>query len=39
MPSIRPTTPADTPDLIGIARGTGVFKPLELVALGEVLDD
>jgi GNAT superfamily N-acetyltransferase len=36
---IRPTVPGDTPDLIEIARGTGVFKPLELVALGEVLDD
>jgi GNAT superfamily N-acetyltransferase len=36
---IRPTDPGDTPDLIAIARGTEVFKPLELVALGEVLDD
>src|SRR5262245_14238 len=36
---IRPTVPGDTPGLIEIARGTGVFKPLELVALGEVLDD
>jgi GNAT superfamily N-acetyltransferase len=36
---IRPTIPADTPALVEIARGTGVFKPLELVALREVLDD
>src|SRR3954452_7278209 len=36
---IRPTVPGDTPALLEIARGTGVFKPLELVALGEVLDD
>jgi ribosomal protein S18 acetylase RimI-like enzyme len=36
---IRPTVPADTPDLLTIARETGVFKPLEIVALEEVLDD
>jgi GNAT superfamily N-acetyltransferase len=36
---IRPTVPGDTKDLIAIARGTEVFKPLELVALREVLDD
>src|SRR5271154_4286691 len=36
---IRPTTPADTDALIAIAAGTGVFKPIELVALGEVLSD
>lgn len=36
---IRPTLPEDTPDLLAIARGTEVFKPLELVALEEVLDD
>jgi ribosomal protein S18 acetylase RimI-like enzyme len=36
---IRPATPADTPALVEIARGTGVFKPIELVALREVLDD
>jgi ribosomal protein S18 acetylase RimI-like enzyme len=36
---IRPTVPGDTPDLLAIARGTAVFKPLEIVALGEVLDD
>ncbi len=36
---IRPITPADTPALVEIAQGTGVFKPGELVALREVLDD
>src|SRR5205823_4128218 len=28
---IRPTVPGDTPDLLAIARETGVFKPIELV--------
>jgi ribosomal protein S18 acetylase RimI-like enzyme len=36
---IRPTEPEDTPRLLEIARGTGVFKPAEIVALEEVLDD
>jgi ribosomal protein S18 acetylase RimI-like enzyme len=36
---IRPTTPADTPALVALAGRTGVFKPHELVALQEVLDD
>jgi GNAT superfamily N-acetyltransferase len=36
---IRPTVPADTPALIKLADGTGVFKPLEIEALQEVLDD
>jgi len=36
---LRPTEPADTPALLDLAAGTGVFKPSELVALGEVLDD
>jgi ribosomal protein S18 acetylase RimI-like enzyme len=36
---IRPTTPADTPHLLAIAEGTGVFKPMEIQALKEVLDD
>jgi GNAT superfamily N-acetyltransferase len=36
---IRPTVPGDTPDLLATARETGVFKPPELVALREVLDD
>lgn len=36
---IRPTIPGDTPALLDVARGTEVFKPMELVALAEVLDD
>lgn len=36
---IRPTIPADTPALLELAEATGVFKPHELVALREVLDD
>ena len=36
---IRPTGPEDTPKLLEIARGTGVFKTAEIVALEEVLDD
>lgn len=36
---IRPTTPLDTPRLLALAEGTGVFKPLEIQALREVLDD
>ncbi|HEX3869090.1 MAG TPA: GNAT family N-acetyltransferase [Pirellulales bacterium] len=36
---IRPTTIADRSTLIALATETGVFKPLEIVALGEVLDD
>lgn len=36
---IRPTIPADTPALVALAAGTGVFKPLEIEALQEVLDD
>src|SRR5262245_53255570 len=36
---IRPTVPADTPVLLDLARETGVFKPLEIDALEEVLDD
>src|SRR5947209_2536753 len=36
---IRPATPAGTDALVAIAAGTGVFKPLELEALREVLDD
>ena len=35
----RPTVPADTPALLTLAEGTGVFKPHELEALQEVLDD
>lgn len=36
---IRPTEPADTQALVSLAAATGVFKPLELVALEEVLCD
>jgi len=36
---IRPTVAAETPILIAIAEGTGVFKPFEIIALQEVLDD
>lgn len=36
---IRPTVPADTDRLVAIADGTRVFKPAEIVALREVLDD
>jgi hypothetical protein len=36
---IRPTEPGDTAALIELARGMGVFKPAELVALREVLND
>lgn len=36
---IRPTLAADFPALVELASGTGVFKPQEIVALGEVLAD
>lgn len=36
---IRPTAADDTPALLTLAEGTGVFKPHEIVALREVLDD
>ena len=36
---IRPTVPADTPVLLQLAEGTGVFKPHEIEALNEVLTD
>jgi ribosomal protein S18 acetylase RimI-like enzyme len=36
---IRPTVSADTPVLLQLAEGTGVFKPHEVEALKEVLDD
>ena len=35
----RSATPADTDTLVALANGTGVFKPHEIVALREVLDD
>jgi ribosomal protein S18 acetylase RimI-like enzyme len=36
---IRPTVPEDTPKLLPLAQGTGVFKAHEIEALQEVLDD
>jgi ribosomal protein S18 acetylase RimI-like enzyme len=36
---IRTTVPADTPTLHALAHATGVFKPHEMDALQEVLDD
>lgn len=36
---LRPTTPADTPALLALTAGTGVFKPHEVDTLAEVLDD
>jgi ribosomal protein S18 acetylase RimI-like enzyme len=36
---IRPATPADSPLLVELTAGTGVFKPMEVEALREVLDD
>ena len=36
---VRPTIPEDTPLLLTLAKATGVFKPLEIEALNEVLDD
>src|SRR3954451_3399526 len=36
---LRPTTPADTDTLVELTAGTGFFKPMELDALREVLDD
>ncbi len=36
---IRPTVPGDTPVLVQLAADTGFFKPHEIEALKEVLDD
>ena len=36
---IRTTKPADTPALLELTKGTGVFKPHEVQALDEVLAD
>lgn len=36
---IRPIQPSDTPTLVAMARGTEAFKPIEIQALQEVLDD
>lgn len=37
--TIRPTLPSDTSVLVQITQETGLFKPIEIEALGEVLDD
>jgi ribosomal protein S18 acetylase RimI-like enzyme len=36
---IRPTTPADTPELLTLTAATGFFKPHDVEILQEVLDD
>jgi len=36
---IRATIPEDTPELLTISEGTGVFLPADIVTLREVLDD
>lgn len=36
---LRPSEPAETPELLALAEGTGAFKPIEIQALKEVLDD
>ncbi len=36
---IRPTTPADSAELITITEETDKFRPIEITALGEVLHD
>jgi len=36
---IRPTIPADKPILMALTDGTGVFKPMEIEALGGVFDE
>ena len=37
--TIRPTTPDDTDTLVEMTEATGLFKPIEVEALREVLDD
>jgi GNAT superfamily N-acetyltransferase len=37
--ALRPSQPADSRALLAIAEGTGVFKPIEIQALEEVLSD
>ncbi len=39
MTPIRPTTPAETDALVALTEATGLFKPIEIEALREVLDD
>ncbi len=36
---IRPTVPEETPELVNLTEATGLFKPLEVEALVEVLAD
>jgi ribosomal protein S18 acetylase RimI-like enzyme len=36
---LRPSHPSESRALIGLAEGTGVFKPIEIQALEEVLSD
>lgn len=36
---IRPTRNEETPHLKAMTEATGLFRPIEIVALGEVLDD
>jgi ribosomal protein S18 acetylase RimI-like enzyme len=36
---IRPTQPEETPHLLAMTEATGLFKPIEVEALQEVLDD
>ncbi len=36
---IRPTTPSDTNVLLELTEATGLFRPIEVQALREVLDD
>jgi ribosomal protein S18 acetylase RimI-like enzyme len=38
-PMLRPSEPSETPALLALAEGTGVFKPIEIQALAEVLTD
>lgn len=39
MTDIRATTPADTDVLVALTDATGLFRPIEIQALREVLDD
>src|SRR4051794_26206318 len=39
MTMIRPTVPADTPRLLDITAGTGLFTPADVETLREVLDE
>src|SRR3954463_2773303 len=38
-PQIGPIVPEETPTLVEMARGTDAFKPIEIQALQEVLDE